>query len=114
MVVSALTACLFGALTFLAVMMLHGGGLGPTTTEDVMITASYTLLNLTILVSLLIGSTKSKIVFYILGFIDCAFGAFVIITCFIAPSLVMFGLIVYAKGALALSYASHMTTASPT
>ena len=114
MVISALTVCLFGALTLLAVMMLHGGGLGRTTNEDVILTALYTLLNLSILISLLNGSVKLKIIFYILGVIDCAIGAFVIVTCFTALSLVVFGLIVYAKGSLVLTYASRMATALPT
>ena len=113
MIFSALAACFSALMTFFAFMMLNGGGLGRSTTEDVLISGSYTLLNLAVLVSLFIDSNKSKPVFYILGLTDCLCGTAILVLHFTGSGTILLGLIAYAKGALALSYVSRMKTMPP-
>lgn len=102
---SAVAACISGFLTLFYFLMLNGGGLGQTTVEEVLIVATYTLLNLAVIVSVLNVNTLWHPVFYILGIIDFFLGVCVIYPKYDTLS-VLLGLVICLKGCLAIIYAS--------
>ena len=112
-IASTLTACLSAFATLFAFQMLHGGGLGRSSQEDVSLAAVYTLLNLAVLLSLVIRDTTWKPVFYMLGIMDFGCGVSIIIPKVTYPALVLFGLTLCFNGALTMSYPSRMAATTP-